>query len=66
MTTIKQNDNGIAVTFHGTGCSVVEVRTLEMAKDLCRVRLNKCKAHEFDKETLTIIKVPFVNLWLVW
>lgn len=33
---------------------------------LCRLRLNKCRAHEFDKDKLIIIKVPFIGLWLVW
>lgn len=36
------------------------------ALSLCRLRLNKCRTHEFDKDKLIVIKVPFVKLWLVW
>ena len=66
MISLKQISNGFAVTFHGTEFSVAEVRTFEMAKDLCRLRLEKCRKSEFAEEPLTIIKVPFRNMWLVW
>ena len=46
--------------------SPVMYATLYEALNLCRLRLNKCRKHETDKDPLIIIKVPFVNLWLVW
>jgi hypothetical protein len=34
--------------------------------NLCRLRLNKCKKHENDKDTLVIIKVPFIDFWFAF
>ena len=62
MITIKQNDNGFAVTHYGTKLSAVELRTFDLAKDLCRLRLGTTQ----KENNITIIKVPFIGLWLVW
>ena len=45
--------------------TVVSYETLDMALNLCRIRLDKCRASEFDPEPLSILKVPFIKTWIV-
>ena len=67
MFTINKLECGAhRVVHYFGGYSPVCVDTREDALSLCRIRLNKCREHEFDKEPLTIIKVPFINFWIVW
>ena len=62
MITIKKNMcDFYEVKIWGTNCVVLQ-NNLQNAIELCRLRLNKTLA----QDNLKVIKVPFVNLWLVW
>jgi hypothetical protein len=67
MITIKKLKCGaFRVVHHLSGYNTICYPKLKDALDLCRLRLGKCKEHETDKEPLTIIKVPFINFWIIF
>lgn len=62
MITIKKNTcDFYEVKILGTGCVVLQ-KKFEHAIDLCRLRLGTT----LQENKITIIKVPFINLWFVW
>lgn len=62
MITIKKNMCDLyEVKILGTGCVVLQEK-FENAIDLCRLRLGTT----LQENKITVIKVPFVSLWLVW
>lgn len=62
MITIKKNMcDFYEVKIWGAGCVVLQEK-FEHAIDLCRLRLGTT----LQENKITVIKVPFVNLWLVW
>lgn len=62
MITIKKNHYDFyEVKIWGTNCVVLQEK-FEHAIDLCRLRLGTT----LQENKMTVIKVPFVKLWLVW
>ena len=49
------------VKIYGTGCVVLQEK-FEHAIDLRRLRLGTT----LQENNITVIKVPFIGLWLVW
>lgn len=62
MITIKKNMcDFYEVKIWGTGCVVLQ-NNLQNAIELRRLRLGTT----LQENNITVIKVPFVSLWLVW
>lgn len=62
MITIKKNMcDFYEVKIRGTGCVVLQEK-FEHAIDICRLRLGKT----LKENNITVIKIPFIGLWLVW
>lgn len=62
MITIKKNHYDFYEIKIWGACCVVLQEKFEHAIDLCRLRLGTTP----QENKITVIKVPFVNLWLVW
>lgn len=66
MIIIRKKQNTFLMHHIASSYSDMQYKDFGILLNLCRVRLGKCKQHEDSKEPLTIIKVPFIGLWLVW
>jgi hypothetical protein len=63
MLTIRKLGCGAYKVHHMfTNHSDLMYETLQKALDLCRLRCNT----NLKENKIKVIKVPFINLWLVW